>query len=430
MNLKLFPIFLIIATTLFAQSYQNLTLQECIEIAKKNSLILASSRLSEQTAESALKQARNQNFPNLVATAQQEDRVSGRPLLDSSKNSYVNRLSVGLNTSVQLNTGTINHTINQAEFSKEIAILNTEASERNLSESVINAYMQVWFAMESENSSKLSLELSKKMLEKDSVLFKAGSFTTSDLALAYAQVASDSLSILQAQSALVQNLTRLRQLLEIPYGTEFSLAPPDSAKPEAAKDYSFLLKKAEENSVDKIIDSLSILSADEGIGIAKSGRWPRITLSAGLGSFIDWDKEPKYGTQAKNNFDYNAGFAIGVTIDIIDWGAVDHDILQAQVRKEQAQITAQNTQKQLENSIEQLALQIETYRLQWEVSTIQLTAQKLSLDKSIQQHELGMLDISSLIQQQTIYNNSIIRHNQAKYNYLLGKSLLDLQTGE
>jgi outer membrane protein TolC len=58
-----------------------------------------------------------------------------------------------------------------------------------------------------------------------------------------------------------------------------------------------------------------------------------------------------------------------------------------------------------------------------------MEAQKLALDKSVQQHELGMLDISSLIQQQTIFNSSQIRHNQAKYSYLLGKSLLDLQTG-
>ncbi len=129
----------------------------------------------------------------------------------------------------------------------------------------------------------------------------------------------------------------------------------------------------------------------------------------------------------KNGFGYSA--SLGINIPIIDWGAAEDGILQAQVAEERAQISALNTQKQLENAIEQLVLQVETYRVQWEVSSVQLDAGRLSLEKSVQQHELGMLDISSLVQQQTIFNNSQIKHNQAKYSYLLSKTLLDLQTG-
>jgi len=153
-----------------------------------------------------------------------------------------------------------------------------------------------------------------------------------------------------------------------------------------------------------------------------------VSLSGSLSSGFHWEIEnPKYPKQMKNGFGYSA--SIGVNIPIIDWGAAADGILQAQVAAEKAQISALNTQKQLENTIEQLILQVETYRVQWEVSSLQLEAQKLSLDKSVQQHEIGMLDISSLVQQQTIFNNSQIKHNQAKYSYLLSKSLLDLQTG-
>jgi outer membrane protein len=241
-------------------------------------------------------------------------------------------------------------------------------------------------------------------------------------------MASDSLNLLQTQSSLTQNITSLRQLLEIPQSTEFSLVPPDSAKIEGDANYSALLNLAEQNSIDKKIDSLSILEADEAISIAKTGRYPSVNLSGGLGTGIYWKtQDPNYGVQLKDYFNYSA--SLGLSITIIDWGATKHNILIAQVAKERAQISAQNTQKQIENTIEQLALQAETYRLQWEVSAIQLEAQKLSLDKSVQQHELGMMDISSLIQQQTIFNNTQIRHNQAKYSYLLVKSLLDLQTG-
>jgi outer membrane protein len=423
---KLFSTFIILlAFQAFAQSYQNLTLQNCIEIAKKNSLSLVSTKLNEKTAASALTQAKNARLPGLSGSIGQ-DIVSGRPLADSSSFDYLTAMSMRLSSSMPIYRGDIGHSINRAEYNKEIAKLKSETAERILSEQVIKTYMQVWSLMESEISARATLELSKRMLAKDSVLFNAGSFTASDLALAFAQAASDSLSLLQTQSNLTQYFTELRQLLEIPQGTPFSLSPPDSVDIEVAADYKTLLLQAQENSINRKVDSLSILIADESIGIAKSDRYPKINLSGSLASALVW-REPEYGTQLKTGFRYSA--ELGLSIPIIDWGATKHRILVEQVAKEEKQISAINTQKQLENTIEQLTLQIETYRLQWEVSSVQMEAQRLSLEKSVQQHELGMLDISSLVQQQTMFNNSQIRHNQAKYNYLLSKSLLDLQTG-
>ncbi|MDR1830225.1 MAG: TolC family protein [Candidatus Fibromonas sp.] len=426
MYLKLISLFmLLLAFEAFAQNYQNLTLQNCVEIAKKNSLTIASAKLSEKTAASSLEQAKNARWPDLSGRASQG--VSGNPLFEDSKTRY--GFSMGINSSMPVYTaGRIGHSVNRAEYQKEIAGLNSEAVARSLSEQVIRVYMQVWSLMESESSAKAALELSKRLLAKDSVLFSSGSFTASDLALAFAQVASDSLSLLQAQSSLVQNYTALRQLLEIPLNTDFTLLPPDSAKAEVTENYATLLALAQQNSIDKKMDSLSVLAAGEAIGVANAARYPSISFSGSLSTGFNWEVDnPRYQTQLKNGLGYS--LSLGLSIPIIDWGAAADGVLQAQVAQERAQITAINTQKQLENAIEQLALQVETYRLQWEVSTIQMEAQKLALDKSVQQHELGMMDISSLIQQQTIFNNSQIRHNQAKYSYLLGKVLLDLQTG-
>ncbi|MCL1956233.1 MAG: TolC family protein [Fibromonadales bacterium] len=410
---------------LFAQSYQNLTLQNCIEIAKKSSLSVASTRLTEKTAASALTQAKNARLPGLNGSADQ-DVVNGRPFAEPSSFDYLTALSMRLSSSMPIYRGDIAHSINRAEYNKEIAKLRSEAAERVLSEQVIKAYMQVWSLTESETAARASLALSKRMLARDSVLFNAGSYTASDLALSFAQAASDSLNLLQAQSNLTRYFTELRQLLEIPYGTAFSLSPPDSVNAEKMAEYKTLLLQAQENSINKKVDSLSILVADESIGIAKADRLPKINLSGGLSAGLYW-KEPEYGTQLKTGFRYTA--TLGLSVPIIDWGATEHRILVEQVAKEDRQIASISTQKQLENAIEQLVLQVETYRVQWEVSSLQLEAGKLSLEKSVQQHELGMLDISSLVQQQTIFNNSQIKHNQAKYSYLLSKSLLDLQTG-
>jgi len=422
---KIVFILLTAICALFAQSFQNLTLQNCIEIAKKSSFSLASTRLNEKTAESALTQAKNASLPDLRGNISQS--VAGNPLLENSQNRYV--FSLGVNSSMPIFTGgKISHSVNQAEHRKEIARLNSDAAERILSEQVIKAFMQVWSLTESEVAAVAALALSKRMLSRDSVLFKAGTYTASDLALSFAQAASDSLNLLQTQSNLTQSYTALRQLLEIPQNSSFSVSPPDSTKPETTENYLALLISAQNHSIDKKIDSLSVLAAKEAVGIAKSANYPYASLSGSLSSGFHWEIDnPRYPKQLKNGLGYSA--SIGVNIPIIDWGATADGILQAQVAEEKAQISALITQKQLENTIEQLVLQVETYRVQWEVSSVQMEAQRLSLEKSVQQHELGMLDISSLVQQQTIFNSSQIKHNQAKYSYLLSKSLLDLQIG-
>jgi outer membrane protein len=423
---RLFALSLLFACEILAQRYEDLTLQNCIEIAKKNSLTLAVAKLSEKTAESSLSQARYAaRLPDLRGNISQG--VADNPLLENSLKRYA--LSLGISSSMPIFTGgRINHSVNQAEYRKEIAMLNSDAAERTLSEQVIKAFIQVWSLIESEHSAKASLALSKRLLARDSVLLKAGSFTTIDIALAFAQVASDSLNLLQTQSNLTQSYTALRQLLEVPQTSSFSVSPPDSAKPETTKSYATLLESAQKNSIDKKIDSMNVLAAKEAIGIANAARYPSVSLSGSLSSGLRWEiDDPRYQKQLKNGLGYSA--SIGINIPIIDWGSAADGVLQAQVAEEKAQISALNTQKQLENTIEQLALQVETYRLQWEVSSIQMEAQKLSLEKSVHQHELGMLDISSLVQQQTIFNNSQIKHNQAKYSYLLGNLLLNLYTG-
>ncbi|GHV13917.1 hypothetical protein AGMMS49938_09170 [Fibrobacterales bacterium] len=410
----------------FSQAaYSDLTLADCIDIAKKNSLTIASARLNEKTAKSGLEQAKNARLPGLSGSVSQ--RVSGSPLVNSD---VKDGFSVGLNTSMPIFTaGRISNSIDNAEYRENIAKLSVEQSSRDLAEQVIRSYLQVWSLTESLNAAQDALLLSKKNLSKDSVLFNAGSYTASDLSLAFAQFASDSLGLIQAQSNLTQSFTTLRQLLEIPLGTSLTLAPPDSIATETTPSYQTLLLQAEQNSIGKKIDSLSLLAANSQIGVANAARYPSLNLNGGLGTGLSWQvNDPKYNTQLKNSFDWQASLTL--SIPIIDWGAAQDGVLQAQVAQEKAQITAQNTQKQLENSVEQLAIQSENYRLQWQVSSLQVSAQQLALDKAVQQHELGLLDISSLIQAQTIFNNSQIKHNQAKYNYLLTRSVLDLYLGK
>jgi outer membrane protein len=311
------------------------------------------------------------------------------------------------------------------EYRLESAQYSTKETERSLSEQVVRAYLQVWSLMESMQTSKEALAVSRQVLSKDSVLFNAGSLTGSDLALAAAQVASDSLSFLTAQNSLVEAWTTLRQLLELPMDAQISLASPDTVGRGQPLYAPAEIQSALEHSPAVRRDSLGVLAAHEQIEVAKAGRWPSLSLSAGLNTGYDWN-EDKYGPQLRDNLGWSASLSLG--IPIIDWGATDASILSAQISKENAQISLQNTAKQLQNTVETLVLQTEAARMQWQVADIQVEAQKSSLQIATAQAALGAIDNTALIQQQNLFNNAVSKQNQAKYNYLLGKSLLELWT--
>jgi len=281
---------------------------------------------------------------------------------------------------------------------------------------------------ESEGTAQEALALSRVNLQKDSVLYVSGSLVSSDLALSAATVASDSLALLQAIHARNLALTNLRQLLEIPLGETWNLAPPDSVVPADLGPIALQQEKAAIHSANRVRDSLQVLAAEAGIDEARAGKYPSITLGASATTGLRAWESGAYGDQLKTG--YNHKITLGISIPIIDWGSVEANVLQAQIGKERAEIVARTNTKNLENTVEQLSQQTEAARLQWQAAQLQMSAQETALRVVTEKRSLGTVDNVVFLTQKNQYQNAKAKLNQAKYNYLLGRSLLDLYTGE
>lgn len=400
------------------------TLADCIARAKERSLLMQSARLDEKVSASNLEQARNARLPDLSANVNQS--LSDRPFAEGTSDHY--SLSLGLKSSVLLwNAGQLQYNIEQKQYLDQAAKLSNEQTTRELSESVIRSYLQVWSLTESQAVAQEAVLLSQQSLRKDSTLHAAGTLMQSELALAAANLSNDSLSLLQASHALLQARTQLRQLLEIPLEDEWSLAPPDTLASTSTQPFSNQLRQARSHSVSLQGDSLNLLAADAGVKKANSARYPSISLSAAAGTGLSAWESGAYGTQLKTG--YNHSLSLGISIPIVDWGAAQAGVLQAQVAKERSELSVRSTDKSLENTLEQLTQQTEAARLQWQAASSQMAAQTLALRIVNEKHTAGLVDNLALTQQKNTYQNAQAKLTQAKYNFLLGHALLALYTG-
>ena len=426
MTQKIFKIsFTAIVCTTFgwAVNVSTWTLEDCLVQAKKQSLLLESARADERSTESQLDQAQKSRYPDLSASINQS--LFDSPFAEAPQDHY--SLSLGLSSSVLLwNAGQMGHNIDQKKYQAQASQAQTAQIQQNLAESVINAYLKYWSLRESQNAAQEALILSKANLEKDSVLFQSGSLVASELAFSEATVAGDSLAVLQSAHAVNQAKTQLRQLLELPLNQSWELAPPDSMDPVEPLDFQTVLKQGMQQAASRQVDSLQVLAAEAAVQKATSSEYPSISLGPAAQTGLRSWQSNAYGSQLKTG--YNHRLTLGVNIPIVDWGAAQSNVLQAQIAKEKAQISARNTQKQLENTLEQLIQQTESARLQWQAAQLQFQAQQTALRIVNEKRELGVVDHLAFVQQKNQYQNAQAKLNQAKYSYLLGHALLTLYT--
>ena len=407
------------------QAQANWTLDSCLSRAQEKSLLVQGSRLDEKSAQSSLDQARKSRLPDLSASINQS--LYDSPFASDPQDHY--SLSLGLNSSVELwNGGRQSSSVAQKAYLLQSARRSGEQIIQDLHESVISAYMKVWSLTEAEKTAQDALNLSRENLRQDSLLYNNGSLVKSELALSLATAAGDSLALLQASHSRKLALTSLRQLLEVPAGEAFSLAPPDSVSPSESAPLQALQNQAQERSATRQADSLEVLAASSAVDVASAAKYPSITLGASAATGLRAWESGDYGEQLKVG--YNHKITLGVSIPIVDWGAAEAGVLQAHIAKERAELSARSHSKELENTIEQLAQQTEAARLQWQAAELQLVAQEAAMQAVLDKRELGAVDQVTFIQQKTQLQNAKAKLTQAKYSYLLGSALLSLYTGE
>ncbi|WP_052273287.1 TolC family protein [Flavihumibacter solisilvae] len=379
-------------TTSLPDTGIHLTLQQAVEIAFKNNLELKQAELQSQSRKLDYKEAKAMQLPDVNGSIE-HGRNQGRSI-DPFTNTYLNQnidyANYGLNSGLLLFQGlSTRHFIKQQQLASKAGEMDVQQNRDNLTLQVILAYFAVLSAEDLTVQIDNQATVSRKQVERLTILNSEGTINPSQLYDLKGQLANDEISLINTRNQLEAAKLTLSQLLNLPYDSTLRL---ERISPEQflttyegtpAGIYQVALK---ELAMVKAAE-LRKQSAEKGVKAWKGQLWPSLSLNAGLytnyssaastqqllsssdvpsGDYVllNGGKEPVYTTQGsyaqqkiayvdqfKNNYSTNVNF--GIRIPILNGFTTRLQVSQSKLDLQNADIVEKTTRIRLQQSIEQ-----------------------------------------------------------------------------
>ena len=408
------------------------SLTDCINYAVNNNITVKKTQLGQQTAAINLDQAKNNRLP----------AVSGNISANANHGSVINQItnnrvnqttitnSMGVSVSMPLYEGNkLNLQIERATLALEQNDLYVKEAQNNITLSVLEAYLQALYQYENIAVAKNTALSSEEQLAQAQQKYENGAIAKIDLIEIETQHANNEYNVVLAKNQYENQVLTLKQLLELPPGTEFGIEiirKEDVSAPIANKEEIYR-QALEQLPTTKIYEKQKEL-AQKDIQIAKSGFLPSLSLSGGINTgYSDRDTE-KYMTQLKNNFGQTIGLSLN--IPIFSRYQNKNNVALARLSESQADLDRKQAEKDLYTKIETAWHNATTRQAQEVASKKARDNAKLAYELAEKKHEFGNLTNTELLVSRNTYLNAEQTYLQNKYMVLLYQQLLNFYQGK
>ena len=408
------------------------SLTDCINYAVNNNITVKKTQLGQQTAAINLDQAKSNRLP----------AVSGNISANANHGSVINQItnnrvnqttitnSMGVSASMPLYEGNkLNLQIERATLALEQNDLYVKEAQNNITLSVLEAYLQALYQYENIAVAKNTALSSEEQLAQAQQKYENGAIAKIDLIEIETQHANNEYNVVLAKNQYENQVLTLKQLLELPSGTEFGIEiiqKEDVSAPIANKEEVYR-QALEQLPTTKIYEKQKEL-AQKDIQIAKSGFLPSLSLSGGINTgYSDRDTE-KYMTQLKNNFGQTIGLSLN--IPIFSRYQNKNNVALARLSESQADLDRKQAEKDLYTKIETAWHNATTRQAQEVASKKARDNAKLAYELAEKKHEFGNLTNTELLVSRNTYLNAEQTYLQNKYMVLLYQQLLNFYQGK
>lgn len=411
------------------------TLEDCIGYAIENNITIRQSRLNTESAAADIMAAKGNMFPSLSFSASQtvfnrpfQDNtttISGTEILTSnSSTSYTG--SYGLNAQWTLfNGGRIRKTLKQNEIAYEQSKLDSQTQTNSILEAIASAYVQILYADESVKVNRNTLEVSIAQCERGKELLSAGSISAPDYAQLQAQVSNDRYQLVVSENSLADYKLQLKQLLELEPGEEMEIAIDslsDMAAAAALPDKMEVYESALVSRPEIKAAELAVESSEMGVRLSRSGYYPSVSLSAGIGTNHTSGTDFTFAEQLKNGWNNSAGLT--VSVPIFNNRQTKSSVQKAKLQYTYSQLELTAAKKDLYKTIEGIWLDAYSAQQQFTAAQDNVRSTEISYSLVNEQFGLGMKNTVELLTEKNNYLSAQQQLLQAKYMAILNTKLL------
>lgn len=415
------------------------TLRKCLDYAMENNIQLRQSRNDYFSGLEDTKQAKAALLPSLSASTSQS--LSNYPSQDVSDNNVYTG-SYNLNAQMSLfRGGSLSTALKQQKVQNEIDMLYVEETANDIRTAIVQAYIQCLYAAESVTVSRSAADASKAQRDRAEEMWKAGSISKVDFAQLESQWKSDEYQVVSAQTSLDDYMLQLKQLLELDIMDEITLVAPDVSDEQVlallpSKEEIYQAALAAMPEVER--GKLSVKAAELEINQARSGYFPTLSLSAGVGTgFMSASgagtatgSTPGYdmGNQYWNNFNESVGLTLSVPI--YSNRQTRTAVNKAKIAAQNSELEQMNIEKELLKEVESAYLGVVSSQARYVAAVQQEDYARQSYGLTYEQFSLGVKNTVELITAQDELVSARQETVQAKYMALLNIELLNIYQGK
>jgi outer membrane protein len=379
-----------------------------------------------------VRQARSQFLPDLSLSTR-GGQSFGRTFNEAEGRiieQTTDTLNVGVSSGVTLFDGFANTaSVREARFSAAANDLDLERTRETVVFTVAANFLALVQQQEQLRVQRENLAAESALEQQISTYVDAGARTIADLYQQQANVASARLAVVQGERAAQLAEVDLMETLQLdPAGAyQFEAGPADAAAQDVPR-LDAMLASAYAQRADLEAEERRVSAAEQGMTIARSGRWPTVSLSAGYGT--SYTSASDFGIS--DQFDQRRGGSVnlGFSIPLFDRGATSAAIRRAEIETDSARIALDARRREVGLDVRRAHLDYSAAREQMSAADAQVRAAQLALQTAEERYQAGAATLVELSQARATHVQAASALVTARSNLLFQKTLAAYYTGE
>lgn len=398
------------------------TFNDCVEWAREHNISLRQAVLNEQLSETDESESKGAWQPSLDFST--THGYSNAPWGNGNKNSYTSDYGFNARWTVW-NGGIRENTIKKSELQTAISRLSTVDKFRSIEVDMLAVYINLLYAKESISIYEEAEALSLAQAERARQLMESGRLSRVDYSQLESQHEQDRYALVNAIATYDNRRMELKKLLELGINDSIEVKTLEWTSEEVLAtvppmDESYAMAKAID--VPLQIDELEMKEAELDVKVAKGGRMPTVSLSAGVGTgyFAPGDS---FSRQIKRSVSESLGLSL--SIPIFDNRKTKSAIARANIQRLNSALDRESRETELAQLIESWYVDLRSAQARYVAGEQQVNSTELSNELVNEQFNLGLINTIELM---TAHSNLLeARHSllQAKYMAILGQKMIE-----
>lgn len=464
-------IFLLFANTVATKAQDTWSLQRSVDYALANNIDIRQQVVQKRLAELTLHQSKMARIPTLngslngsYASGRNIDPISNS-FVTSAVSSYSGALSAGANIfSFFYQQNTI--AANKYSYQAQDKLL--EKARNDVAFNIATAFLQILLNTEQVHISEVQVKLTLDNLANTKKLVIAGSVPESNQADLEAQLATDSVNLVNAQNQVIQSTLQMKALLNLSFDQPYVPQIPDNITqiplPRLDEvDPEMVYSAARSNNPLINADQLLIKANERAYAAYKAQMYPSLTASGqaytgyansaknavpvsikridtvqvgtvNIGAQSYEVKNPVYeynmrvttipfGDQVSNNF--KQSFGLSLSIPILNGWTYRTNVQKAKLNIETQKLTMEKDNQKLRQDIYAAHANAVSALQKYYAASRGVDASQKAYDFATKRFDLGLMNTIDYITTQSKLFNAQINKVSAQYDYIFKMKLLE-----